>query len=332
MTLPGLNVTTVVIASSLLLLLAEISEASSPFVRRQERIRSSAPDADDRRKLLSLGKVPGYYEVTSAKPTYRYVVPLKEEDLYATFQQLNASAHAVIHSVVTVAISANQTVIWYDQQEDGYDEDNFVQTTTLVWGDGNATNGCRPDKPNCSDEEDLLYLGDVFSLTDAIAVPRDDSTLKYDSGDTLYADYPLTISRSYEAEFPETEQALSGAVEVVDDAGLFWGQEFTSPIGPEFATATGSFGMVKMFLLSGEDDNLVTFSANSGNFTLQTGDSIAIDVHLGDVVSTTGDSLAHLITADLDSTSEMRSLSLLPIKTWSNEYIAPVGDETGSEF
>lgn len=264
------------------------------------------------------------------------MVPLSEEDLYASYQAIagaGSSLLPVVHSVLTVAISANQTVVWYDHHEDGYDESDFAQVSTVIFGDANATNGCSPAVVDCTDEDDILLLGDVLTFKSAIAVPRSNVTTGdffFDSGDMLYADYPITVSRSTDADIPGTNQALSGAVEVVDDGMMFWGRDFVSPVGPEFETATESFEMVKLFITSGEDDNDITMS-NGDYTTLMAGESLTIDVHMGDEVKTSKDSLAHLMCADMNSTYEMRFLSLLPEDAWSSEYIAPVGDDTGSK-
>lgn len=290
-------------------------------------VSAAQPD----RKLLSVGKIPGLYEVASAKQTYKFVVPLPEDEMFEIFQEIAGDAVLpVIESLITIAISANQTVVWYDESEDGYDEE-FLQPSTLIWGDANATNGCPPTKPGCTDEEDILYQGDVLYLKDSIPVPRDNSTMFFDAGDFIYADYPLTISRWIEADMPNTTQTLSGAVEVVDDGELFWGKTFVNPVGPEVSTATNSFGMVKMMILSGEDENEVDLP-DGKTIYLQAGESIMIDAHLGDVVETSKNSVATCITADPTSKYEMRMLSLLPDAMWSNEYIAPVGDESGSKF
>ena len=87
---------------------------------------------------------------------------------------------------------------------------------------------------------------------------------------------------------------------MVGDSGWLWGQESD---GPESDTATGSFGMVKMFLVSDEDDNLRDFFCEERYLHIVDGrfHRCLIDIHSGDIVSITGDSLAHLFTADLDS-------------------------------
>jgi hypothetical protein len=283
-----------------------------------------------RRELqLSVGKTPGFYSVVSAKKAYKFIVPLPENDLFEIFEAIAGNAtQPIVHSTVSIAISANQTVIWYDHSEDGIDT-TFVQRTTVVWGDANATNGCPPSKPSCTNAEDILYEGDVLDLASSIDIPRNNATHHFDYGDIIYANYPLVVSRWVEADLPGTNQSLAEAVEVVEASGMFWGTGFISPVGPSFSTATESFGLVKMFLISADNDNIVKFP-NGSNSTLQAGQSLSFDVNVGTVVTTSKKCLAHLVTADT-SGYEMRWLSLLPNAVWSDEYIAPVGDETGSK-
>ena len=48
---------------------------------------------------------------------------------------------------MAITISNDQTWIWYDHWEDGFELDVTSLTrrpSTQVWGDGNATNGCAP--------------------------------------------------------------------------------------------------------------------------------------------------------------------------------------------
>lgn len=49
-------------------------------------------------------------------------------------------AKAPIESMFAIAISADNTIIWYDHWEDGYDTHvEEIGNSTEIWGDGECT-------------------------------------------------------------------------------------------------------------------------------------------------------------------------------------------------
>ena len=65
-----------------------------------------------------------------------YFIPFPEEELFTTFQGINTAVKGPITTII--AIAANNTVIYWDHWEDGYELDpsNPVQSTTEIWGPG----------------------------------------------------------------------------------------------------------------------------------------------------------------------------------------------------
>ena len=55
-----------------------------------------------------------------------------------------------IINYISIAVVADDTLIYYDHWEDGYEPNlSFpIQSSTEVWGDGDLTNGIAPGYPN----------------------------------------------------------------------------------------------------------------------------------------------------------------------------------------
>lgn len=97
----------------------------------------------------------------SPPPTQLFYVPFAEDNQLAAFESISGSANDPIAVFVTFSAATDGTVIYYDHWEDGYETDitDPVQPTTLVFGDGNASNGYPPGNPG-----DLIQAGAVFNL------------------------------------------------------------------------------------------------------------------------------------------------------------------------
>ena len=99
----------------------------------------------------------------------------------------------------------------YDHHEDGYDADVSVlngTSTTEVWGDGNAANGCAPDVGVCSDANDVLLAGQSLILSSKVTF--NDIGNIFDAGDKIQASFPVAITRGAYPDWPGSYMA--GAV------------------------------------------------------------------------------------------------------------------------
>jgi len=130
-----------------------------------------------------------------------FFLPLPEEsmfyDMFRIIQSDSSVTKAPIESMFSVSCSVDHTVIWYDHWEDGFETDILMpnSTTTEVWGDGDASNGCSPNVLHCTDATDVLMAGDSIVVQNKVEVPRDPTLIKYDGGDKLQSSFPVALTR-----------------------------------------------------------------------------------------------------------------------------------------
>jgi hypothetical protein len=111
-----------------------------------------------------------------------FYVPLPEQALFdETFKILNGVARAPVTSITSIAVSTTDTLIWYDHWEDGYEADitNPKSSTTQIWGDGDASNGCAPIAIICTNANDKLVAGDAILLENSVPLPRNKNTIRF---------------------------------------------------------------------------------------------------------------------------------------------------------
>lgn len=115
-------------------------------------------------------------DATNRPPVQTFYLPIPEEDLLQTLTSIHGGASWTlpaepIESYNSIVVFVDGTVIYYDQWEDGYEQDianpNHIYsasnpTGTQIWGDGDPSNGAPPDYPH-----DKLYAGanEVYDTT-----------------------------------------------------------------------------------------------------------------------------------------------------------------------
>jgi hypothetical protein len=255
-----------------------------------------------------------------------FYVPLPEEALYfETFKILNRwYARAPIISITSIAVSTSNTVIWYDHWEDGYDDDvaNPKSSTTEIWGDGDASNGCAPTVSQCTDANDKLFPGDAILLENSVPIPRNKNTIRYDGGDRITASYPVAVTRGAYPQYPGS--LMAGAIEVHDTSS--WGTTFIAPVGQNLYHSTNAFEYTALYLMAAEDNTKVILP-DSSTITLNQGESKVVRIKKqGEVITSDKGIQVDLLVGDINSTFELRWYSLIPVDQWSNEYVSPVGD------
>jgi hypothetical protein len=248
----------------------------------------------------------------SSFPLQTFYVPFKEEDLYKKMflQVNNATAKAPLETIVSLACSTDNTVVWYDHWEDGYELDatNATSRTTEIWGDGNATNGCPPDVKPCTDASDRLNAGDSVVIQNTVVLPRNAKTILYDGGDRVQASFPVTMTRG---AYPSSPGSLmAGATEMVDTQN--WGMSFEAPIGQDIGLSYNSFEYCGLFFMAAFDETVVTLP-NKTKITLNSGESSMVRVNQSQTLTSTDILQVHLITGDIMSYYELRWYSLFPI-------------------
>jgi hypothetical protein len=151
---------------------------------------------------------------TLPDPVQTYFVPLPEDDLFDYFKLLRPvqlDVVAPVSSVVSIAIAANNTIVYYDHWEDGYEKDvtKADKDTTEVWGDGDISNGAPPGVT--TNAEDVLLGGTAIVLENDVAIPRVTTNILFDGRDRIQASLPIAVTRF---AFPtEPGSLMAGAVE-----------------------------------------------------------------------------------------------------------------------
>lgn len=234
-------------------------------------------------------------------------------------------------------------MVWYDHWEDGYDENVVLAkaSTTEVWGDGDASNGCAPSVTSCTNSNDRLMAGDTIVIQNTVELPRIKSNIRYDGSDRIQASAPIAVTRGAYPDQPGS--LMAGAVEVLDvDA---WGMTFEAPIGMDVGQHMQAFQLTLIYIMAMEDKTRVTLQ-NGYVLTLSQGEGKALRVNIGHRISSNKPIQATLVTGDVWSYYELRVrylgavyittqllllqwFSLLPVEQFSTEFVSPVGDSFG---
>lgn len=256
----------------------------------------------------------------SAYPLQTFYVPLSEEQIFVNALSVIKNDPALVKSpmtsVIAIATSADNTVLWYDHWEDGYDGTYLPpSSTTQIWGDRDASNGCAPQVIPCTDHRDVIRAGQSIILEQIVPLPRDRSQIIFDAGDRIQASIPITVNRGM---YPASPGGLmAGAVDLYDT--LSWGTFFQAPVGGNIAariagsgnTSVHFFQYSAMYFMAGEDNTVVSLP-NGTNVVLNRGQSSYVRVNLNQNITSNKKIQVHLITGDIDSRYEMRWYSLLP--------------------
>lgn len=253
-----------------------------------------------------------------------FFLPMPEPQVRASLLALQSGTGSVMDAVTSIVVTGNNTRIYYDHWEDGYEVDieNPVQASTVIWGDNNPANGIAPGYGT-----DVFTAGNVISLRNLVPLPRNPSNILYDGRDKIGATKALVVSRASWATSPGT--VLAGAVEVssVRDFGLV----FESPVGQN-VSANSMFELVSLFVMASENGTTVQIDADNNGVneittTLNQGEGyhVVSGVMRGARVTASKPVQAHIITGDVGANYESRWYTLYPVDDWSDSYVTPVG-------
>ena len=191
-------------------------------------------------------------------PAQTFYVPFPETNLlYDTFLKIVPFADGPIHSLVSISISTEDTVIWIDHAEDGYKDDvtHPHQDTTVIWGDHNATNGCAPNLFDCTDANDYFRAGDSIVLDNQVDINTQNTDITFGGGDKIQASFPVAVTRR---SFPDHPGAfMAAAVEVLDTT--FWGTEYEAPLSQSSPSDTTAFEYAGAYIQAATDNTTVTY-------------------------------------------------------------------------
>jgi len=265
-------------------------------------------------------------------PVQTYFVPLPEEQLFRSFEELNSITDGDIISVVSIAIAADNTLVYFDHHEDGYDN-NFLfnvankQPSTQIWGDGDLTNGVAPGTQN-----DILSGGSVIVLDNTVPVNPRGSKILYDGSDCIQATLPIAVTRYAYPTVPGS--LLAGAVEIFNQQS--WGRRFIVPVGQNTidksndGKGTGGFEYSRFFVMAGADNTLVYRNGVQIGTPFNKGDSVDFNIDEGDIITSSRPIQVDLIAGDIGDVYEVRWFAQVDADDWTNEYVSPVCETFGN--
>ncbi len=260
-------------------------------------------------------------------PIQTFFVPLPELQVQTSLEAVDTGTDEigdVMRSMISIVATGNNTIIYYDHWEDGYEADlaNPVQASTQIWGDNDPANGIPPGFAT-----DLINAGDVITLENDVSLPRDPSQIRYDGRDKFGGTRAVAVTRASWAVDPGV--VLAGAVEVypLRDYGL----QFEVPVGEDLGSDE-MFQYTSLFVLAAEDgtDIQIDIDGNGStdiSQTLNQGESYQVDggIDTGASVTASKPVQAHIFTGDIGARFESRFYTLYPVENWSDSYYSPVG-------
>ena len=207
-----------------------------------------------------------HWNVILGTPAVEFFVTLDEQGIYdANEKILNEGAYGNVTEQVisTIGIVANNdnTIIYYDHHEDGYetDLDTPTQATTETWGDGDVSNGAAPGVT--VDADDVINAGDFVVLQNTVDLtnPPTAGSVLYDGTDRFGSNSSLAVTRGAWHTYPGTP--LAGTTEVADVAR--WGTTYVSPIG-EDTVLNNLYEYTGMFIIAAQDGTSVSCRRQCG--------------------------------------------------------------------
>lgn len=243
-----------------------------------------------------------------------------------------------VRTYISIAVNRPNTIIYYDQWEDGYEDDLTVpaQTSTQVWGDGNPANGAPPGIPG-----DILNADAVIILDNPINLPRNPNQLLFDGGDIL-----TSVNGSIAVSMMAANANASGIL-YTDAWELYptqrWGTEYRMPIGENLAGAganqRGGFDVVGAHVQAILNNTVVdidwdgngttdqtTILNQGGTFSLFGNEGVAPaanSILVGARITASKPVQVQTVATNPVSRYEMRGFTLVPFDQWTNDYLAP---------
>ena len=242
-----------------------------------------------------------------------YVIPGGEDQLWDIFVDMDdydLDVEDGMHAVISVVAGADNTTVYYDHWEDGYDFD--------------------PADPSTADETVLLNRGEtrIFESA-AIPIPRSAAQTYYDGRDRIYtAGGAVTVNRASWTESAGTLYAL--AWEIYPVQALL--TQTAIPIGVDLAPDYGDFEEVYVIVQATEDGTQVEIDDPSNGVTSQTIDRGGVAQRYGVSAGTTVSATAPVQVQFIVGTDgtvrghyEVRGFTAVPEDLWDDEYYVPVG-------
>lgn len=267
-----------------------------------------------------------------------FFVPMPEDQLLTVLKAIDNGAGGQTYSprdpvetYISIAVAADGTLVYYDQWENGYDDDianpaNLYSVGnpggTQIWGDGDLSNGAPPGIPS-----DILNAGTVISLKNVVQSTTRASVIDFDGGDKIAATKPIAVTRAGWASNSKT--MLAGANEVYDVDN--WGVEYRIPVGPTTPDSQSMFEYTGAMIMAGPGGASVQIDADAnGSYettvVLGEGQSHLINSGLtvGARILANNPVQVDLLTGDINALFESRFYRLKPVELWHSDYVTPV--------
>lgn len=263
-------------------------------------------------------------------------------------------------SVVSVAASTDNQIVYYDQWEDGLEANLLspVQATTLVLGDGNPANGNADNFTNDPRvTSDVIYRGTVLTFNSDkgsgtienqfVPIPRVATDIRYDGGDRLESSGgPLTLIHS---QHPANCNYIGSSLEILSRQAVGNALSYSVPVGTNTYTRYGGentpgepFKYVFIDLIAFDDGTSVFIDNKSGgtaSFTLNRGQHYSsqgkIDTSAAPAVQilegtkiNTNKPIGGMVYTAGSGTYQDRPFALLPDLMHSTDFVVPApGDD-----
>jgi hypothetical protein len=267
-------------------------------------------------------------------PVQLFYVPFPEDQLLQGLQAIANSATPTnpVQTYISIAAVANNTIVYCDQWENGYDADIANPANlynggnpggTQIWGDGNPLNGAPPGIPS-----DVINAGTVIVLNNAVTTTNL-LAIDFDGRDKFAATKNVAVTHVGWATGSNT--LLAGAVEVFDTNN--WGTDYLSPVGTDIPDLSDHqmFEYTSLAIMAGEGGATVQIDADANGVfentqNLSEGQSYFVSggVRVGARVVSDNPVQVDILTGDIGSTYESRDSALLPTNLWADSSYTPV--------
>jgi len=280
-------------------------------------------------------------------PVQFFYVPVPENQWLQALQVIQAGGFGEtprnpMQSYISISAIANNTIIYYDQYENGYEPDignplDVYSSSNLdgtqIWGDGDTSNGVPPGVPS-----DIINGGTVIVLNNPVTTTDPLTVIKFGGRDKIAATKTISVVRAGWATGPNTLMADANEVYDTDN----WGTEFRVPVGTNIPDGTDfqMFQYTGMAIMAGKGGATVQIDANADTVfettvPLTEGQSYLVNngLSVGARVISNNPVQVDLITGNIATSVgyESRFFRLLPTNLWAASYYTPVSTPTSAQ-
>ncbi|MFK7917560.1 MAG: SdrD B-like domain-containing protein [Ilumatobacter sp.] len=283
-------------------------------------------------------------------PVFTMFVPFEDQQVSDGLAGIHGPGRTFDDTVSTIDITAaaDESVVYWDHWEDGYEADiaNPTQSTTVVWGGsdtGGVPNFATEFTPGSTDYE--VDAGTVIFLQNRVPLPRFSTDIRFDGRDKVASTRGFAMTRAGWDQSLGTVHA--GAVAATDLSK--WGTSFDFPVGQNIGFE--AFDYTGLGVMASDDDTLVQIDSDGdGEFDdfdldgdgdtaddmpiiLAQGETVFIDggINAGGSAQTSKPAQAHLITGERNSRYEGRWFEVFPEEIRGDQYVAAAGSTSATQ-